>query len=146
MGEVFVGMTYGPLDIQKAITACHAENCGAEILFLGTVRNKNEGRAVKAVNYDGHLALGNKILEEICSEVKSKWGETLNLWIEHRLGFLSVGEVSLIIHVTSPHRDSAYMASRYIIEEIKLRLPVWKEEIYCEGDREWLKGQTLNKI
>ena len=146
MGEVFVRMTFDPLDIQKAITACRAKNCGAEILFLGTVRNKNEGRIVRAVNYDGHLIFGKKVLQEICSEAKFKWGEALNFWVEHRLGFLNVGEVSLIIHVTSPHRDSAYMASRYVIEEIKLRLPVWKEEIYCEGDKEWLKGQALNKI
>jgi molybdopterin synthase catalytic subunit len=144
MGNIYVSLTNDKLDAQKALDTCHADGCGAEILFLGTVRNKNEGRSVRAVNYDGHVTLGEKVLREICFEAQKKWGEDLNILAEHRLGFLNVGEVSLIIHVTSPHRDAAYMSSRYIIEEIKLRLPVWKEEIYVEGEKSWLKGQTLN--
>ena len=144
MGKVFVAFTREELNIQKAIEACRADGCGAEMLFLGTVRNLNDGRRVEAVNYDGHLALGESVLREICCEVRTKWGEDLNLFIEHRLGRLKVGEVSLIIHVTAPHRDSVYSSSRYMIEQIKLRLPVWKEEVYTEGDTAWLKGQPLS--
>jgi molybdopterin synthase catalytic subunit len=146
VGKIAVMMTHDVLDVQKAVKFCRAENCGAEILFIGTVRNINEGRAVRAVNYDGHKILGEKILRELCLEAQSKWGEDLNFCVEHRLGLLRVGEESLLIQVSSPHRDSAYQASRYLIEEVKLRLPVWKEEIYCEGDKQWLKGQRLNKI
>lgn len=144
MGKEFVAFTREELIIQKAIESCRSDSCGAEILFLGTVRNINDGRRVDAVNYDGHRTLGENILREICFEVRTKWGDDLNLFIEHRLGRLKVGEVSLIIHVTSPHRDSAYLSSRYIIEQIKLRLPVWKEEVYTEGETVWLKGQPLS--
>ncbi|HEY8271428.1 MAG TPA: molybdenum cofactor biosynthesis protein MoaE [Pseudobdellovibrionaceae bacterium] len=146
MGKILVAMTESVLDVQKAIAHCRSEDCGAEILFIGTVRNINEGRAVSAVNYDGHKVLGEKILLELCLEAQAQWGDNMNFWVEHRLGVLKVGEESLLIHVTSPHRDSAYQASRYLIEQIKLRLPVWKEEIYWEGDTEWLKGQILNQI
>lgn len=146
MGKILVAMVESVLDAQKAINHCRAENCGAEILFIGTVRNTNEGRPVRAVNYDGHKSLGENILRELCLEAQSKWGGDMNFWVEHRLGLVKVGEESLLIHVTSPHRDSAYQASRYLIEQIKLRMPVWKEEIYSEGDTQWLTGQALNKI
>ncbi|MFZ3228891.1 MAG: molybdenum cofactor biosynthesis protein MoaE [Pseudobdellovibrio sp.] len=145
MENIYVAMTSEILNINKAIETYRTDNCGAELMFLGTVRNLNEGRSVKAVNYDGHILLGNKILKQICLEAQSKFGKDLNFWIEHRLGLLNVGDVSLIIYITSPHRDSAYVASRFVLEQIKLSLPVWKEEIYCEGDKEWLQGQTLNK-
>lgn len=146
MGKISTTITQKLLDISKALQFCHSDDCGAEILFIGSVRNTNEGRKVKAVNYDGHIILGEKILRELCEEAQLKWGKDLNIWVGHRLGMLNLGEASLLINVTSPHRDAAYMASRYIIEEIKIRLPVWKEEIYCEGDKEWLKGQTLNQF
>lgn len=144
MGKIYTSMTAENLNIEKAIDFCRAADCGAEILFIGTVRNCNDGRAVEAVKYDGHIQLGLKTLNELCLEVQSKWGSALNIWIEHRLGVLKVGEESLLIHVSSPHRDAAYQASRYMIEQVKLRLPVWKEEIYCEGDKAWLAGNSLN--
>lgn len=146
MGKVFTSMTYGMLNPQKAVAFCRTDECGAEILFIGTVRNNNDGRAVTAVTYDGHVALGNNTLNELCADTQSKWGHDLNLWVEHRLGTLKVTEESLLIHVSSPHRDAAYQASRYLIEQIKLRLPVWKEEIYVEGDKSWLAGQTLQSV
>jgi len=146
MGKIVTAITHNTLEISKALKFCHSEDCGAEILFIGTVRNTNEGRRVSGVNYDGHITLGEKILRELCQEAQLKWGNDLNFWVEHRLGLLNLGEASLLINVTSPHRDAAYMASRYVIEQIKLRLPVWKEEIYCEGDKEWLKGQALNQF
>jgi len=146
MGKIFTEITKKSLEISRALEFCHSVDCGAEILFIGTVRNTNDGRRVRAVNYDGHIILGQKVLKELCDEAQQKWGKDLNFWVEHRLGLLNLGEASLLINVTSPHRDAAYMASRYIIEQIKVRLPVWKEEIYCEGDKEWLKGQTLNQF
>lgn len=146
MGKTSTIITHEVLDFSRALNFCHSEECGAEILFIGTVRNTNDGRKVSGVNYDGHIILGEKILNELCEEAMVKWGKNLNIWVEHRLGLLNLGEASLLINVTSPHRDAAYMASRYIIEQIKVRLPVWKEEIYCEGDKEWLKGQTLNQF
>jgi molybdopterin synthase catalytic subunit len=144
MGKIIVEINHLELNIQRAINECRADNCGAEILFIGTVRNKNEGRPVSAVYYDGHLILGEKVLREICVEAQSQWGMDINFFVGHRLGLLAVGVSSLIIHVTSPHREGAYQSSRYVIEQIKLRLPVWKEEKYCDGDSAWLPGQTLN--
>ena len=144
MGKIFVSMTNKEINYREAIELCRSDDCGAEVLFVGIVRNKNDGRSVNSVYYDGHVALGEKVLNDICLEAKALWGEDLNLYVVHRLGLLNIGVESLIIYVTSVHRDNAYQSSRYIIEQIKLRLPVWKEENYCDGDKKWLVGQTLN--
>ena len=115
---------------------------GAEILFLGVVRDINLGRAVTAVAYDAFAPLAEKILETIADEAKAKWGD-LQIAIFHRTGKLAVGEVSLAIAVSSRHRDESYLASRYVIEEIKARAPIWKKEFYTDGESEWLKGHAL---
>jgi molybdopterin synthase catalytic subunit len=120
---------------------------GAEILFLGVVRNINLGRAVEAVAYDAFAPLAEKTLAEIADEARAKFAGTsgvpLHAVIYHRTGKLKVGEVSLAIAVSSRHRDEAYEASRYIIEEIKERAPIWKKEFYTDGESDWLKGHAL---
>jgi molybdopterin synthase catalytic subunit len=116
---------------------------GAEILFLGVVRDINMGKTVTAVAYDAFGPLAEKTLTEIASEAKIKWGQDLQVVIHHRTGTLKVGEASLAIAVSSRHRDESYQASRYIIEEIKERAPIWKKEFYLDGETEWLKGHAL---
>jgi molybdopterin synthase catalytic subunit len=120
---------------------------GAEILFLGVVRNINLGRDVEAVAYDAFAPLAEKTLAEIADEARVKFAGTsgvpLQAVIYHRTGKLKVGEVSLAIAVSSRHRDEAYEASRYIIEEIKERAPIWKKEFYTDGESDWLKGHAL---
>jgi molybdopterin synthase catalytic subunit len=115
---------------------------GAEILFLGVVRDINLGRKVTAVAYDAFPPLAEKTLAAIADEARAQWGD-LQIAIFHRTGKLTVGEVSLAIGVSSRHRDESYLASRWIIEEIKERAPVWKKEFYSDGESEWLKGHAL---
>jgi len=114
---------------------------GAVLLFLGTVRNQNEGRRVVGMRYDAYVAMAESVLAEIAAEAATRLG-TDRIVVAHRIGNLRVGEVSVAIAVSSPHRAEAYEASRYVIEEIKKRLPVWKEEHYAEGDARWLEGQV----
>jgi len=116
---------------------------GAELLFHGVVRNRNEGRAVKAVSYDVFAPLAEQTFREIGDEALARWGPDLRVVIVHRSGRLEVGEVSVIVVVSSPHRDEAYLASRYVIEQLKVRSPIWKQEHYADGDSEWLLGHSL---
>lgn len=116
---------------------------GAQSFFFGSVRSRNLGREVIAVDYDAATPLAEKVLREISAEALSRWGDTLRICVFHRVGKLSVGEISVAIGVSSKHRDESYRASRYIIEEIKKRAPVWKKEFYPEGETEWLKGHAL---
>ncbi len=118
-------------------------SCGAQNLFTGTVRENNLGKKVTAVAYDAFVPLAIQTLKEIASEAQKNWGSGLKIFIQHRLGKLNVGETSVLIAVSAPHRDEAYKASRYIIEEIKVRAPIWKKEYYENGETEWLKGHAL---
>lgn len=112
---------------------------GAALLFLGVVRNHAEGRSVRGMHYDAYEAMAETVLREIATEASERLG-TDAVSVVHRTGDLGVGEVSVAIAVSSPHRAEAYDASRYVIEEIKKRLPVWKREHYVEGDDAWVEG------
>jgi molybdopterin synthase catalytic subunit len=110
---------------------------GAAILFLGTVRDSNDGRAVSGIEYSAYRSMAERELATIVAETASEFGTT-DVVVEHRIGTLEIGEVSVAIAVAHPHRGAAYDASRYAIEQIKRRVPIWKRELYADGTREWV--------
>lgn len=114
---------------------------GAIVLFLGTVRAENDGRAVEGLRYDAYIEMAEHVLAEIAEEASRRVGSG-RIAVAHRVGELGVGEVSVGIAISTPHRAEAYDGSRYIIEEIKKRLPIWKQEHYAGGERAWLDGVT----
>ena len=118
---------------------------GASIYFLGTVRNVNDNKKVTGITYDSHDEMVIKSFEEIYNEADQKLDvKDKAVFIEHAKGYLSLGEISIIIAVACKHRDQAYVLSRYIIEEIKKRSPIWKKEHYENDESEWLKGNPIN--
>tara|TARA_B100001093_G_scaffold495129_1_gene539250 strand:- start:4 stop:450 length:447 start_codon:yes stop_codon:yes gene_type:complete len=117
---------------------------GASIYFLGTVRNTNENKNVTGITYDSHDEMVIKSFEEIYNEADQKLNiEDKAVFIEHTKGYLKLGEISIIIAVACKHRDQAYVLSRFIIEEIKKRSPIWKKEHYENNESEWLKGNSI---
>ena len=117
---------------------------GASIIFNGTVRNINEDKEVVGMTYDTHDELVLKSFEEIYNEATEKLKITSkSVFIEHIKGYVGLGETSIIIAVACKHRDQAYALSRYIIEEIKKRSPIWKKEHYKNEQSEWLKGNPI---
>ena len=117
---------------------------GASIYFLGTVRNINDNKTVTGITYDSHDEMVIKSFEEIYNEADQKLDiKDKAVFIEHAKGYLNLGEISIIIAVACKHRDQAYVLSRYIIEEIKKRSPIWKKEHYENEDSEWLKGNPI---
>ena len=117
---------------------------GASIYFLGTVRNINDNKTVKGITYDSHDEMVIKSFEEIYNEADQKLDiKDKAVFIEHAKGYLNLGEISIIIAVACKHRDQAYVLSRYIIEEIKKRSPIWKKEHYENDESEWLKGNPI---
>ena len=110
---------------------------GATILFVGTVRETNEGRTVSGIEYAAYESMAIRELEAIVADAASRFG-TDQVVVEHRIGRLALGEASVAIAVAHPHRAQAYDASRFIIEEIKRRVPIWKREEYVDGTREWI--------
>ena len=117
---------------------------GASIYFLGTVRNINNNKTVTGITYDSHDEMVIKSFEEIYNEADQKLEiKDKAVFIEHAKGFLNLGEISIIIAVACKHRDEAYVLSRYIIEEIKKRSPIWKKEHYQNNETDWLKGNPI---
>ncbi len=134
-------VTRAPIDPMAVLRLVGDPADGAVLLFLGTVRNRNDGRAVAGMRYDAYGAMAEKVLDEIAAEAAERLG-TDRVAVVHRVGELAIGDVSVVIAASSPHRAEAFDAGRYVIEEIKKRLPVWKQEHYVEGDSEWLDGTT----
>ena len=117
---------------------------GASIYFLGTVRNINDNKKVTGITYDSHDEMVIKSFEEIYNETEQKLNiKDKAVFIEHAKGFLKLGEISIVIAISCKHRDQAYVLSRFIIEEIKKRSPIWKKEHYENKDSAWLKGNPI---
>ncbi|OUV87855.1 MAG: molybdopterin biosynthesis protein MoeE [Flavobacteriaceae bacterium TMED204] len=132
------------LSIQDAEKFIASSDFGASIFFSGTVRNQNDNKSVIGITYDTHDALVIQSFEEIYNEANEKL-EIKNkaVFIDHAKGYLNLGEISIIIAVATKHREEAYKLSRYIIEEIKKRSPIWKKEHYQNSESNWLKGNPL---
>ena len=135
---------------EKKLSIIEAENFisshdyGASIYFTGTVRNQNDDKSVIGITYDSHDALVINSFQEIYNEADQKLNiKDKSVYIEDAKGYLNLGEVSIIIAVACKHRDQAYVLSRYIIEEIKKRSPIWKKEHYQNNDSAWLKGNPI---
>lgn len=126
-----------PIDAQGLVAEVARAANGATILFLGTVRDVNDGRAVSGIEYAAYESMAARELDAIAREASSRFG-TNDIVVEHRIGHLGLGDVSVAIAVAHPHRTDAYDASRYVIEALKRRVPIWKREEYVDGTREWV--------
>ena len=132
------------LSINDAERFISSVEFGASIFFTGTVRNLNNNKSVIGITYDSHDELVIKSFEEIYEEADEKLNiQDKAVFIEHAKGYLNLGELSIIIAVACKHRDQAYVLSRYIIEEIKKRSPIWKKEHYTDNQSDWLKGNPI---
>ena len=132
------------LSINDAEKFISSSNYGASIIFTGTVRNQNNNKNVIGVTYDSHDVLVLKSFSEIYYEIEKKLNiKNKAVFIEHAKGYLNLKEISIIVAVACKHRDEAYILSRYIIEEIKKRSPIWKKEHYTNNQSDWLKGNPL---
>jgi molybdopterin synthase catalytic subunit len=126
-----------PIDADALVRDVAAPAHGAILLFLGVVREVNDGRGVTGIEYSAYEAMAQRELETIASEAADRFGSS-SVAIVHRLGELGLEEASVGIAVAHAHRDEAYALSRWTIEELKRRVPIWKREHYVDGTREWV--------
>lgn len=129
-----IALHHDRLDI-PALTRTEAQD-GALCLFVGVVRDSNRGRTVAWLEYEAYEAMALEEMARIEAEVRSLWPVT-DLRLVHRLGRLAVGEASVVVAVTSPHRAEAFAACRHAIDTLKARVPIWKREHYADGSA-WL--------
>lgn len=125
------------IDVARLVSAVSDDACGAAAVFIGTVRHQNDGRPVEGIEYTAYEAMADAELERVIGEVKARH-PGLRVAVLHRLGLLRVGEASVAIACVHPHRAPALDACRYVIEELKRRVPIWKRELYTDGTREWV--------
>ena len=129
------------IDVARLIAEVSDNTCGAATVFLGCVRDLNDGRAVNAIEYSAYQAMAEREMTAIATEIGDAFGVT-RLVIEHRLGTLGLGDVSVAVVAAHPHRAPALDANRYAIEQLKRRVPIWKLEHYVDGTREWVAATT----
>ena len=128
---------------EKAKKFIFSKKNGAESIFIGRVRNENNGKKVTAVTYDVYDKAVIKSFQSICNEAKNKFDKNASIFLEHAKGYVPVGEISILVAISSGHRDEAFKMCRYILEEIKHKSPIWKKEHYVGGKEEWLPGHSL---
>ena len=133
-------VTNQPIDLQELVRFVTDAEAGAIATFIGTTRNNNEGRTVIALDYDGYAGMAEKELARIGEDAKKRW-QICRMAIVHRLGPVQITEASVVIAVSSGHRDAAFAACRFAIEEIKRTVPIWKKEVF-EGGEIWIGTQT----
>ncbi|HEX3157081.1 MAG TPA: molybdenum cofactor biosynthesis protein MoaE [Gemmatimonadaceae bacterium] len=133
-----------PIDVGALAAAVASPAHGATALFVGTVRDVNDGRAVSGLDYSAYEAMAERELAAIGAEAAERFGVSA-LEVEHRLGTLALGEASVGIAAAHAHRAPALDAVRYVIEELKRRVPVWKREHYVDGSREWVDPSTADE-
>jgi molybdopterin synthase catalytic subunit len=137
-------VTNQPIDLNELVRFVTDPEAGAVGTFIGTTRNNNEGRKVIALDYEGYPEMAEKELRRIGEDAKTKW-PICRMAIMHRLGPVQIGEASVIIAVSSAHRDAAFAACRFAIEEIKKTVPIWKKEVF-EGGEVWIGTQTGQRL
>jgi molybdopterin synthase catalytic subunit len=136
-GRCHAALVDRPIDTGALLRAVADPGAGATALFLGTVRNVHEGRSVTGIDYHAYASMATRQLAVIVVAASQRYG-TCGISAEHRVGYLALGETSVAIAASHERRAPAFAAARYVIEEIKRRLPIWKREHYADGTREWV--------
>jgi molybdopterin synthase catalytic subunit len=131
-------ITTQKIGVASVVRKVHDIESGAVVLFIGTVRKLSKGKEVKYLEYEAYKEMALREFCKIVEEIKEKWN-VKKIAIIHRTGKIKLGEASVIIAVSAPHRDEAFQASRYIIEKLKQTVPIWKKEVW-EGGDEWIQG------
>lgn len=133
----------GALDPAAALEFVSDPGFGGVALFVGRVRDLNLGRDVLGVSYDMFEPLALTVFAQAAAEAEKEIGPRLKVYIAHAKGRLGVGSLAVVVAVGTPHRDGAFRACRSIIEAVKHRAPIWKQEHYLDGDSVWSEGCSL---
>lgn len=135
-----IEITDGPIAVDHALSAVADPGAGAVVLFLGVVRDNARGRRVTRLEYEAYEALARREMEKIAATIGSRWPMT-RVAIIHRTGHLKVGEASVAVSVSAPHRAEAFEAARFAIDTLKLIVPIWKKEIWESGEA-WVGAEA----
>jgi molybdopterin synthase catalytic subunit len=139
-----ISLTTKPIDPAAILTSVASNDAGAVVLFLGTTREFTQGRRTASLDYECYPEMAKKKLAELEAEARRRW-PLVGCEIVHRLGHLELGEASIAIAVSSPHRADAFAAGQWLIDTIKQVVPIWKQENWADGTKEWVHPANNDK-
>jgi molybdopterin synthase catalytic subunit len=132
-----ISLTHSPIDSSAILAQVTSNDAGAVVLFLGTTREFTKGRQTASLDYECYPRMAEAKLAEFEAQAREKW-PLVQVSIVHRLGRLGLGEASIAIAVSSPHRQAAFEAGKWLIDTIKEEVPIWKQENWADGTSEWV--------
>lgn len=139
--NITVRLTEAEIDYTDLTESVRSHHAGAVVLFMGTVREFTGGRQTTALDYDAYPEMARAKMDEICRNAADRW-PLVGAAVVHRLGHLELGDVSVALAVSAPHRQDAFEAGRFIIDRLKETVPVWKQENWADGTKEWVHPGT----
>ena len=140
-----IQITRSPISPEKVVEGVTTLRSGAVNAFIGTTRNHSRSRRVKWLEYEAYEPMALRMMEKIIQEAKTRW-DIHEAAIVHRVGKVNVGEASVVIAVSSAHRDEAFQACRFLIDRLKQVVPIWKREFFEDGAIEWSLQSHEQKI
>jgi molybdopterin synthase catalytic subunit len=129
---------------QELFDLVRRDDCGAVIVFYGVVRNNAEGRRVLRLEYEAHESMAVRKMREVADDVRRRFPDVVEIGIWHRVGVLEVGETSLLVALSSPHRREGFDAALWAVDRIKEVVPVWKKEHFADGTAAWVEGHPID--
>ena len=136
-----VALTDDPIDCGRVLSSVETTKAGAVVLFLGTVREFTLGRQTAYLEYEAYRPMAEGKTAELIEEAAERW-TILKATVVHRLGRMELGDASVAVAVSSPHRPDAFEAGRFLIDRLKEVVPIWKQEHYADGEVEWVHPTT----
>ncbi len=140
----YISISDQSIDYTSTTERVRSNECGAVVLFLGTVREMTAGRQTVALDYEAYPEMAQTTMQQLITEARAQW-PVHAVAIEHRIGHLSLGEISVAIAVSSPHRKQAFEAGRFLIDRLKEIVPIWKKENWSDGTSEWEHREIKTK-
>lgn len=134
-------LTKESLSTEVVIERISDAKCGAISLFVGTTRNHHEGKQVVKLEYECYVPMAEKTIKNICNEIRIKWPQVHHIVVHHRLDHVPVKNASVIIGISSPHREDSLSATEFAITTLKAKVPIWKKEIYSDGSGDWKENK-----
>ena len=134
-----IKITNEPLNPEEITAQVRRDSNGAVITFLGTTRDFSEGRNVEYLEYEAYQPMAENMLQQIADELREKW-DIADFAVAHRVGRVDIGEISLVVALSSPHRQQAFEAGQYVVDRIKQLVPIWKKEAF-EGGEVWVGSE-----
>jgi molybdopterin synthase catalytic subunit len=130
-----IALVEGPIDVAALLSSVQGSDHGGSTLFLGSTRDTEDRSDVVALDYEAYPELAEREIRRICEEAAQRFGARLA--VAHRLGRVAAGEASVAVAASAKHRGEAFTACRYVIDELKIRVPIWKRVVHADGQQTW---------